>query len=152
MLGVMTTRDARKLAEDDGLDLVEISPNADPPVCKIMDFGKFRYDESMKGKVQRRQARLHNRPMKEVKFHANVADHDYETKVNHAKGFLKKGHRVKVSLQFRGRENAHRELGFEVIKRVLADCGDIATVDQDPKMMGRSIISMLAPKIQGKKG
>jgi len=144
MVGVMATRDALKLAQQEGLDLVEISPNADPPVCRIMDFGKFRYDESMKRKKARKQQ--HTRSVKEIKFHANVAEHDYETKINHAKKFLEKGHKVKLSLQFRGRENAHRELGFEVIKRALKDCEELSVVDMAPKLVGRSIVSMLGAR------
>ena len=123
------------------LDLVEISPNADPPVCRIMDYGKFRYDESIKQKKARKTG--HRQIVKEIKFHANVGDHDYQTKVNHARGFLEKGHKVKVSLTFRGRENAHRELGFEVVQRVLKDCEDLSVVDMAPKLVGRSVVSML---------
>ena len=144
MAGVMATRDALKLAQQEGLDLVEISPNADPPVCRIMDFGKYRYDESIKRKKARKQQ--HIRSVKEIKFHANVAEHDYQTKINHAKKFLEKGHKVKLSLQFRGRENAHRELGFEVIKRALKDCEELSVVDMAPKLVGRNIVSMLGAK------
>jgi translation initiation factor IF-3 len=144
MAGVMPTKEAMALAQKEKLDLVEISPNADPPVCRIMDFGKFRYEESRK----RRQARKHqhSHTVKEIKFHANVAEHDYETKVNHLQDFLKKGHKVKVTLTFRGRENAHRELGFEVVKRVLKDCEEHGNVDMAPKMMGRSIIALMGAK------
>jgi translation initiation factor IF-3 len=141
MLGVLTTREAMRLAQEHGLDLVEIAPNADPPVCRIMDFGKFRYEES----IRQREARKHqhNRPVKEIKFHANVAEHDYLTKVNHAKGFLEKGHKVKLTLVFRGRENAHRELGFEVVNRVIKDCEGLCVVDMSPKIMGRSLVALL---------
>lgn len=146
MVGVLPTAEAMKLAKSQGLDLVEVSPNADPPVCRIMDFGKYRYDEGIKRKASRKQARSHSRSLKEIKFHANVADHDYQTKVNHARKFIEKGHKVKLSLQFRGRENAHRELGFEVINRVISDLGDISVVDSPPKMMGRSVIAMVGAK------
>ena len=149
MLGVMATREAMRSAEKQGLDLVEISPNADPPVCRIMDFGKFRYLESIKKKKARKQSLAHSRTVKEVKFHANVAEHDYRTKVNHARKFLEKGHKVKLSLQFRGRENAHRELGFDVVNRVIKECDDLAGVDMAPKLVGRSVVAMLgvrAPK------
>ena len=144
MVGIVPTREALKIAEHEGMDLVEISPNADPPVCRIMDFGKYMYDESVKQKKARKQQ--HARAVKEIKFHANVAEHDYQTKVNHMRKFLEKGHKVKISLQFRGRENAHRELGFEVIERVLKDCEDISVVDMAPKLMGRSIIAMLGAR------
>lgn len=146
MAGVMQTRDALKLAADHKLDLVEVSPNAEPPVCRIMDLGKFRYDESVKRKKARKQSMAHNKVVKEIKFHSNVADHDYQTKVGHVRGFIDDGHKVKISLQFRGRENAHRELGFELINRVLADCADIANVDMDPRIMGRTVIAMIGAK------
>lgn len=146
MIGVMPTFQAKTLAQQSGLDLVEISPNADPPVCRIMDFGKFRYEQSRKEK----EARKHQvgSAMKEIKFHSNVGDHDYQTKVNHIRGFLDKGIRVKSSLYFRGRENAHRELGFELMNRVVKDCLDMAVVEMPPKMMGNSIIMLLGPKPQ----
>lgn len=145
-MGVILTREAIQLAVAANLDLVEISPNADPPVCRIMDFGKYRYNESVKEKKAKKQAKMHNRPLKEIKFHVNVGDHDYQTKINHAKAFLEKGHKVKVSLMFRGREGAHRALGFAVIERVLKDCQSVAVVDMAPRMMGRSIISVLGAK------
>jgi translation initiation factor IF-3 len=146
MLGVMTTRDALRQAHDAGLDLVEVSPNAEPPVCRIMDFGKFRYEESIKRKRSRKQSQGQGRVVKEVKFHANVAEHDYQTKLGHACKFLEKGCKVKLSLQFRGRENAHRELGFEVVKRAIADCGDLCSVEMQPRLMGRSLVAMLGPR------
>jgi len=151
MLGVMETREALKRAIDEHLDLVEISPNADPPVCRIMDFGKFRYEESMRNKKARKSSS--NKSLKEVKFHANVGEHDFETKLNKAKSFLDAGHKVKLSLQFRGRENAHRELGFEVIQRVIKECDEISVLDMAPKLMGRSIVAMLGVKtVKGQKG
>ena len=144
MAGIIPTREAVKLAQEQGFDLVEISPQADPPVCRIMDFGKYMYRESRKQRLARKHQ--HGHTVKEVKFHANVAEHDYLTKVNHAKQFLEKGHKVKLSLTFRGRENAHRELGFAVVDRVLKDCEECCVVDMRPRMMGRSIISMLGPR------
>jgi translation initiation factor IF-3 len=145
MLGVLKTHDALAKAEDQGMDLVEISPNASPPVCRIMDFGKFQYDEGRKKKGTKKKQ--HGQVVKEIKFHANVAEHDYETKVNHIKQFLKKGFKIKLTLTFRGRENAHRELGFELIKKVLSDCEAISGVDMQPRIMGRSINAMISPKI-----
>ncbi len=144
MLGVLATKEARGLAENQNLDLVEISPNADPPVCRIMDLGKFRYEERRKDKQQRKHH--HSAAVKEIKFHANVAEHDYEVKVNHVKEFLAKGHKVKVSLRYRGRENAHRELGFQLINKVLTDCEELANVDMRPKLMGPTLMAMLGPK------
>ena len=142
MLGVLATRDALRLAEQAGMDLVEGSPNADPPVCRIMDYGKFRYDESIKEKEARKHQ--HNRAVKEVKFHCSVAEHDYQTKLTHTRDFLQKGHKVKLTLQYRGRENAHRELGYALVNRLIKDCEGLATVEMSPRIMGRSLIAMLA--------
>jgi translation initiation factor IF-3 len=144
MLGIMSTRDALTHAQQAGLDLVEISPNADPPVCRIMDFGKYRYEEARKEKLARKHQ--HGHAVKEIKFHANTAEHDYQTKVKHIKEFLQKGHKVKVTLTFRGRENAHKELGFEVMNRVIKDCESLSMVDMTPRILGRSIIAMVGPR------
>ena len=144
MLGVVTVSEAMSLAVRAGLDLVEVSPNAEPPVCRIMDFGKFKYEQARKERDARKHQ--HAAEMKEVKFHANVADHDFETKVNHIHGFLEKGMKVKCSLYFRGRENAHRELGFEVINRVMKSCEEMAQPDMPPKLIGSSIVMVLGPR------
>jgi translation initiation factor IF-3 len=147
MIGVVATQDAMRMAQEQQLDLVEISPNAEPPVCRIMDFGKYRYQESQKEKEARRHQ--HRQVVKEMKFHANVGEHDYQTKLGHIREFLSKGHKVKLSLMFRGRENVHRELGMEVIHRVLKDVEDIASVDMTPRIMGRMVIALIggrAPK------
>ncbi len=144
MLGVVTVSEAMSIAVRAGLDLVEVSPNADPPVCRVMDFGKFKYEQARKERDARKHQ--HAAEMKEVKFHANVADHDFETKVNHIHGFLEKGMKVKCSLYFRGRENAHRELGFEVINRVVKSCEEVAQPDMPPKLIGSSIVMVLGPR------
>lgn len=149
MAGVLPVREAQKLANEHKLDLVEVSPNADPPVCRIMDFGKFRYQESVRRKEARKNQ--HRQVVKEIKFHANVDNHDLQTKLDKIRDFIGKGHKVKVTLQFRGRENAHRELGFELMERVVRECDDFATVEQPPKLMGRVLGSMLAPKTVSKK-
>lgn len=141
--GVIKTSEAQAQARASGLDLVEVSPTANPPVCRIMDLGKYRYDEKRKAKHARKSQQNHG--VKEIKFHANVDTHDYETKVQHVKGFLAKGHKVKLSLLFRGRENAHRELGFEIVTKVIESCSDVATVEMQPRMMGRILVSMIAP-------
>ena len=140
-IGVMQTREALKIAQEQSLDLVEISPNANPPVCRLMDYGKFRYEQGRKKREQRKHQ--HQHAVKEIKFRPNVGDHDYETKLNHVKTFLEKGHKVKISLTFRGRENAHRELGFAVVERVIKDCEDCSSVDMAPKRVGRMIVAML---------
>lgn len=144
-MGVLQTRDAIKMAIEQGLDLVEISPNANPPVCKIMDFGKYMYEADKKERDARKKQQG-SQVVKEMKFHANVAEHDYQTKLNRIRGFLVKGNKVKVVLTFRGRENAHKDLGFEVVNRVLKDCQDICVIDMAPRMMGRSIIAMIGGK------
>ena len=143
-LGIIPTRQALTLAHEAGLDLVEIAATSRPPVCRIMDHGKFKYEQDKKKKEQKKKQTVTK--LKEVKFHVNVGDHDYETKLRHAHEFLAGGDRVKVSLMFRGRENAHRELGFELMKRIVADCTEIATVEQEPKLMGRNVAMMLIPK------
>ncbi len=144
MLGVMTTREAQRLADNQGLDLVEVSPNAEPPVCKIMDFGKFRYEESIKRKVARKNQKT--TLIKEVKFHASVDTNDLAHKVRQIKEFLSEGHKVKVTLQYRGRENAHKELGMEVVKKVIEECASCAIVEQTPRLIGRTLGCMLAAK------
>lgn len=140
-LGVVDTRVALSRARDKGLDLVEVAATARPPVCRIMDYGKYKYEM---GKKERGKKNTSSR-VKEIKFHANVDEHDYQTKLRHAYDFLGQGHRVKCSLYFRGRENDHREFGFKVMTRVMKDCEGIATADQEPKMVGRSLVMMLAP-------
>jgi translation initiation factor IF-3 len=144
MAGVIPTREALGLAQQHQLDLVEVSPNADPPVCRIMDFGKFRYDESVRRKKAKQSQ--HRTQLKEVKFHANVDEHDYQTKLNKIHKFLEKGDKVKVTLQFRGRENAHRELGFELVNRVVSECEELASVEMQPKLVGRAVVCMLGTK------
>ncbi|WP_372796004.1 translation initiation factor IF-3 [Pontiella sp.] len=143
-VGIMKTGDALNRAKQYGVDLVEITPNAKPPVCKIMDYGKYKYDQEKKKKEQKKhqvQTKL-----KEVKFRVNVGDHDYETKMRNLRKFIEHGDRVKISLMFRGRENAHRELGLQVMQRVIQDTVDITTVDQAPRMQGRFINAVLVPK------
>jgi len=146
MLGVIPIEDALNRARARGVDLVEISPNADPPVCKIMDYGKYKYELTQKEKEARK--RQHADEIKEIKFHVNVGDHDFETKVNHIRGFLEENIKVKISLYFRGRENAHRELGFEVINRVLREVADLGSPEMTPKLIGNSIFGVLGPKPQ----
>ncbi|MGE4489980.1 MAG: translation initiation factor IF-3 [Kiritimatiellales bacterium] len=143
-LGVIPTRQALIRAHEAGLDLVEIAATSKPPVCRIMDHGKFKYEQDKKKKEQKKKQSIVK--LKEVKFHVNVGDHDYQTKLRHAHDFLNGGDRVKISLMFRGRENAHRELGFELMKRIVADCNEIASVEQAPRLMGRNVFMMLVPK------
>jgi translation initiation factor IF-3 len=144
MVGIIPTQQAQRMAQEQGLDLVEISPTAEPPVCRIMDFGKYRYQENLKEKEARKNQ--HKQVIKEMKFHPNVGEHDYETKLNHIKDFLEKGFKVKLSLAFRGRENAHREIGFELFNRVIKDTAEIGVVEMTPRMMGRTILAMLGAR------
>jgi len=142
--GIMSLRDALKLSEERGLDLVEISPNAEPPVCRIMDYGKFKYEEGQRKKQAKKSQS--KSLIKEVKFHANVDENDYQIKLRNIRGFLADGDKVKLTLQFRGRENAHREIGDEVMKRVCLDLADVAVVEQEPRLLGRAINGLLGPK------
>lgn len=144
MLGIMPTRKAQALAEAQGLDLVEITPGAQPPVCKIMDYGKFRYEESIKQKQARKNAKATQ--VKEIKFHAGTDVGDVTRKVKEILGFIEQGNKVKVSLKFRGRENAHKELGTELIQRVIEMCAEKVTVEQAPKLLGRDLSCLLGPK------
>lgn len=139
-MGVITIREALTMAQKRGLDLVEISPTAKPPVCRIMDFGKYKYEQDRKD----RQAKKHQSvvKIKEIKFHLNVAEHDFETKMRHAKEFLEEGHRVKFSLFFRGRENAHQNLGFQVMNRAAQICQEFGVVEQSPRLIGKTIIML----------
>ncbi len=143
-VGVVPTREALNLAQQRGLDLVEISPQAQPPVCRVMDYGKFKFEQAKKEKNSKKNQS--NTKVKEVKYHTNVQQHDYQTKLRHIRDFLEEGHRVKVSLMFRGRENAHQELGYEVVRRVVADVADIAVADREPQKLGRFLSVLINPR------
>ena len=147
-IGVVATYEAQNQARAAGLDLVEISPTARPPVCRIMDYGKFLYEQSKKDKQNRRNAAATK--VKEIQLHPSVGDNDYQVKLRHLKEFLADGHRVKVSLFFRGRENAHKELGFELMNRVLADVREIGLVEQAPKLLGKNILMVVMPNPKAK--
>ncbi len=141
-LGVMQTRDALKRAEDENLDLVKIAPQATPPVCKIMDYGKFRFEQQKKEKEARKNQKIVE--IKEVRLSLNIDTNDFNTKVAHASKFLAKGDKVKVSIRFRGREMAHTNLGLSVQKRFAEALPD-AIVEKQPKLEGRSMQMFLAP-------
>ena len=144
MLGIMPTRKAQAIAEAQGLDLVEVTPNAQPPLCKIMDYGKFKYEESIKQKQARKNAKATQ--VKEIKFHAGTDVGDVTRKVKEILGFIEQGNKVRVSLQYRGRENAHRELGTDLIDRVIELCAEKTTLEQPPKLTGRVLACLLGPK------
>lgn len=142
-LGIFQTADALRKAEDLGLDLVEISPTARPPVCKIMDFGKYKYEQAKKA----HEARKHQIVVltKEIKLRPATGEHDLETKLTHMREFLSDGHKVKVTIQFRGREMAHKELGQQMLKRVIEGLAKVGTPEQMPKFEGRFLTAMIQP-------
>ena len=139
----MSVDDALKLAKDAGLDLVLVAEKAEPPVCKIMDFGKLQYEHKKRLRDQRKSN--HANKVKEVKFRLRIEQHDYEYKLNHILEFLEKGYKVKTSLMFRGREMAHKDFGFELINRVIKDLEEHAKLDAPPKMVGRNITVSFSP-------
>jgi translation initiation factor IF-3 len=143
-IGVIAISEALNRARDAGLDLVEVAPQSQPPVCRIMDYGKFKFEQAKKDRSGKKNAAANK--VKEIKFHANVEEHDYTTKLSRIREFLEEGHRVKVSLAFRGRENAHKEFGYQVIRRVLDDVEDIGTGDKSPQQMGRFLFTLITPK------
>ncbi|HXW20254.1 MAG TPA: translation initiation factor IF-3 [Roseiarcus sp.] len=142
--GVVETTEALKLADEAGLDLVEIVPNANPPVCKILDFGKFRFLEQKKAAEARKRQKVVE--IKEIKLRPGIDDHDYEVKMRAVRRFFEEGDKVKVTLRFRGREMAHQDLGFKLLNRVRAETGPIAKVEAEPLMEGRQMTMVLAPK------
>lgn len=137
----MNTQDALKAARQIGLDLVEVAPQAKPPVCRIVDFGKYRYELSK----QEKEKKSNTSRLKEIKFRVNIDDHDYLTKLRRGEDFLARGSKVRVQLQFRGRENAHQELGFELMSKVREDLQSIAAVEMEPRKIGRAINMVLSP-------
>jgi translation initiation factor IF-3 len=142
--GVVDAMEALKLAEDAGLDLVEIVPNANPPVCKILDYGKFRFLEQKKAAEARKKQKIVE--IKEIKLRPGIDDHDYETKMKAVMRFLEEGDKVKITLRFRGREMAHTELGYRLLIKVKAETAAAAKVEAEPSMEGRQMIMVLAPK------
>ncbi|OGI44318.1 MAG: translation initiation factor IF-3 [Candidatus Muproteobacteria bacterium RBG_16_65_31] len=142
--GIFTLSDALRKAEEAALDLVEISPNAEPPVCRIMDFGKFQYEESKRKHAARRKQKQIQ--VKEIKFRPGTDVGDYQVKLRNLIRFLEKGDKAKVTLRFRGREMAHTELGLQLLKRVEADLKDHGTVEQHPRLEGRQMVMIIQPK------
>ena len=142
-IGLVTPERGMELAEQAGLDLVEISPNATPPVCKIMDFGKFKYEQQKRESEARKKQKIIE--VKEVKFRPNTDTHDYEVKMRNVYKFLEKGDKVKVTLRFRGREMAHQNLGRELLERVAEDVKEMGKIENMPKMEGRQMIMMIGP-------
>ena len=142
-LGIMAPFEALKIARERGLDLVEVSPTAVPPVCRIQDYGKFLYEKDKSERAARKKQKVI--VVKEVKFSVTVDEHDYQTKKNQAVRFLTEGDKVKASLRFKGRQMAHRELGYNIINRLIQDIGDAGTVEFMPRMEGTTLHAILAP-------
>ncbi|WP_156842946.1 translation initiation factor IF-3 [Novosphingobium aquimarinum] len=143
-LGVMFTREAIEQAAEVGLDLVEVSPNADPPVCKFLDVGKFRYEAQKKANLARKTQKTQD--IKEIKMRPNIDDHDYDVKMRNVQRFIEDGDKVKVTLRFRGRELSHQQLGMDLLRRVQTDVEEVAKVEAYPRMEGRQMLMVLAPK------
>lgn len=148
-LGVKSHQEAMKIAQTRNLDLVLVAPNAKPPVARIMDYGKYRFEMQKKEKEARKKQKIIN--VKEVRFTPGIGDHDFETKLKNARKFLEKGDKVKVAVRFRGRAITHKELGREVLDRFADEVKDIATIEQKPKMEGRNMFMMVAPLAENNK-
>lgn len=140
----MYTREAIAEAQEVGLDLVEVSPNADPPVCKFLDIGKFKYETQKKANQARKTQRVQE--IKEIKMRPNIDDHDYDVKMRSVKSFIEEGDKVKITLRFRGRELAHGQLGMRLLERVQSDSAEYAKVEQLPRMEGRQMLMVMAPR------
>ncbi len=143
-IGVMYTEEAIEQAADIGLNLVEVSPNADPPVCKFLDVGKHRYEAQKKANLARKSQKTQD--IKEIKMRPNIDDHDYDVKMKAMNKFIEHGDKVKVTLRFRGREMAHQHLGMDLLKRVQDDMEEVAKVEAFPRLEGRQMLMVLAPK------
>lgn len=142
-LGIMSTIEALRIAEEQGLDLVEVAPDSRPPVCRIMDYGKYKY--TLKKKQQSAKKRAVAQSLKEVKLRPKTEEHDYQVKLKHITRFLLEGNKVKVTIRFRGREMAHRDIGMEMLNRIVQDAGDLAVVASTPLMEGRLLHMVLNP-------
>lgn len=144
MIGVVSLREGLEMASEEGLDLVEVSPNADPPVCKILDYGKYKYEiQKKKNEAKKKQKVIE---IKEIKLRPNIDNNDYDVKMRSMKKFLDEGDKVKVTLRFRGREMAHQDLGMAVLERVRTELDEISKIEQMPRMEGRQMIMVIAPK------
>jgi len=143
-LGVMLTNEAIEQANDVGLNLVEVSPNADPPVCKFLDVGKYRYEAQKKANAARKTQKTQD--IKEIKMRPNIDTHDYDVKMRNVNKFIEEGDKVKITLRFRGREMSHQELGMNLLKRVQDDVAEVAKVEAYPRLEGRQMLMVLSPK------
>ena len=145
-LGIMSAQEALKIAVEKELDLVKIAPGSNPPVCKVMDYGKFRFEQAKKEKEAKKNQRVIE--IKEIRMSPGIGENDFNTKLKNGQKFLNDGDRVKVSVRFRGREMAHTEIGEQLLKDFAAKCSDIATLDKNPKLEGRNMSMFLSPKPQ----
>jgi translation initiation factor IF-3 len=143
-LGIMSALDALRLAEEQGLDLVEVAPDAKPPVCRIMDYGKYKYQQSKR--LQQAKKRQKVISVKEIKLRPKTEEHDYQFKTQHVRRFLQDGHKTKVTVVFRGREIAHTNLGLRMLDRIVTDMEDVGTVEQTPRQEGRNMTMVLSPR------
>jgi len=143
-LGVLETAKALEMAQEAGFDLVEVAPNARPPVCRIMDYGKYRYEQGKKARKNRQSTSQ----LKEIRMRVRISDHDYQFKVRHAEKFLTQRHKVRIAVEFRGRENAHRELGRVLIARVEEDLQEVGQIESPARDEGRNLVIVVAPKAQ----
>lgn len=143
-IGIVSLGEAKQMAYDASMDLVEISPNADPPVCKVMDYGKFIFEQNKK--LQAAKKKQKQIQVKEIKFRPGTDEGDYQVKLRNLTKFLEEGNKTKITVRFRGREMAHREIGMDVLKRLEADLSELAIVEQFPKMEGRQMVMVMAPK------
>jgi len=147
-LGIMPIDQARRLAQDEGMDLVEVASTARPPVCRIMDYGQFKYEQQLKKKENAKKQRESQVQLKELRLRPNIADHDAETKISQAKKFLEDGHKVQFNLFFRGqREMSHKEQGFAVMKKITEALSPFCIIERSPKMEGNRIVCFLSPKV-----
>jgi translation initiation factor IF-3 len=147
MMGVMPVKEALKRAQRDGLDLIEISPNANPPVCRITDYGKYKYEQEKKQHEAKKKQKVVE--IKELKMRPNIAIGDFNIKLKSAEKFLNEGNKIKVIMQFRGREITHADVGMSVVERLKVSLAEISKVDNQPKLEGRNIIMVLSPKVTG---
>jgi translation initiation factor IF-3 len=145
MQGVVSISEALRVAEDSGLDLVEVSPNADPPVCKVLDYGKYKYEQQKKANEARKKQKIID--IKEVKIRPGIEKHDYDVKMRNARRFLEDGDKVKFTMRFRGREMAHQDIGLNLLKKMQEELSDIGTSELEPKLEGRQMIMILASTI-----
>lgn len=143
-LGIIPTSEALRIAQEKGLDLVEVAPGAEPPVCRIMDFGKFKYQQQKKQQEARKKQTVIQ--LKEIKVRPKTDEHDYQTKLKHIRRFLEAGDRCKVTVFFRGREIVHKDRGLTILNRIVVDLGELAKTEQEPKSEGRTMTMLLAPQ------